>query len=565
MFILIITIMKKNRKIYNRIGLILFAGVLSVMNWSCSDEFLESFPQNELSAATFYKTNADFEKAANGIYRTLAEKDGSDAQDEFRYAPMLDCATPYVSTGKSRYGVWDFGTMDINSNWKVADPVWKTYYRMINRSNELIRAIDENEVEGLDANILQRSKGEALFLRALAYFYLTDFFGDVPLITAIQTIENIHIAASPKSAVIEQVISDLQASINLLPSVTTFRGTGNLGRATKGAAQGLLGKVFVFEERYGEAATVLNTLITGGDYMLTPGPAGYIDQFWPQGDNNIESLFEIQYNLTDGNNYTRFCASQNSGMHVKGYNYVGPRQLLMDKFETTNGGKVTSTYTHTDGAYMIFDTTSDDPSYDPNDPFVNRDPRLTWTAFYDGTPYVEEFMQRTGQTGVSYSRADNSMESNYTTVKYICGNTYDLTGSDSEVNFKILRYADVLLLYAEALLEGNSDAGGAATYINMVRSRESVNMPNITATSVADVRTALRDERIRELACEYGHIYQDMRRWGTYPKAMEDFWTANKEGFTNPALGTYDTNYLIWPIPQTELDTNPLLKQNPGY
>lgn len=564
MFILITTIMKINRKIYKRLGLILLAGVLFVVISSCSDKFLESYPENELSAATFYKTNADFEKATNGIYRTLAEKDGDDKQDEFRYLPMLDCGTPYVSSGKSRFGVWDFGTMDINSSWKVSDPVWKTYYRIINRSNELIRAIDANEVEGLNQDLLSRSKGEALFLRALAYFYLTDFFGNVPLITEIQTIENIHIAASPKADVIEQVITDLQAAINLLPSVEDYRNTSNLGRASKGAAQGLLGKLFVFQERYTEAEAVLSVLIGSGDYNLTQGPTGFIDQFWPNFENNRESLFEIQYNTIDGNNYTRFCAAKNSGMHVKGYSYVGPRQLLMDKYETTNGGKVTSTYVDRDSrGLMIFNTTSDDPSYNPNEPFVNRDPRLKWTALYEGTPYIDEFMQRTGQTGVEYKWVD--LESNYATVKYICGNTYDLTGEDSEMNFKVLRYADVLLLYAEALLEGTGDVGGAATYINRVRSRESVNMPDITATGVNEVRTALRDERIRELACEYGHIYQDLRRWGTYPKEMEDFWTANKEGFTNSALGGYDSNYLIWPIPQTELDTNPLMSQNPGF
>ena len=558
--------MNYNIKIYKKIVLFLFIGTLSITNWSCNDSFLESFPQNDLSAATFYKTTADFEKAVNGIYRTLAEKEAGEGQDEFRYIPMADCGTQYAGAGKSRFDVWEFGSSLPSSSWRMTSPVWRTYFRMVNRSNEVLRQI-ETAPAGLNQDRMNQFEGEALFLRALAYFYLTDFYGDVPLHTTIPAVDEAQKPRTSKSEVIDQVITDLTNAIDLLPSVTTYRGNSNLGRASKGSAQGLLGKVLVFEQRYGDAKTVLKTLIDGGDYKLTQGPAGYIDQFWPPFENNEESLFEIQYNTTDGNNYTRFCATGPSKMHVRGFRYVAPTQDYLDKFETVNGFKVTSTYVdQTPGSpYPIFNynSTSADPAFDTAEPFANRDPRLKWSALYEGTPYVDEFMDRTGQTGVTYKHS-YSEGGNYANVKYMCGNTYDLTGSDSEANFKVLRYADILLLYAETLLEGDSDISGAADYINMVRSRESVNMPDVPMGTEAEMRTSLRDERIRELAFEYAHIYQDLRRWGTYEQELEAYWTPNKNGGNNLALN-YDPLYLLWPIPQNEIDTNPELSQNPGY
>lgn len=561
--------MKKNIKVNKKIARLFFAVALSLMNWNCSNEFLESVPQNDLSVATFYKTTDDFEKAVNGIYRTLAERETGEGSDEFRYIPMGDCGTPYATAGKSRWDIWDPGYGLPNSTWKMTSPVWRTYFRMVNRSNEVLEHI-EKAPEGLNQDLMNQFKGEALFLRALAYFYLTDLYGDVPLHLTIPTVETAQLPRTAKSVVIEQVVTDLSDAITLLPSVTTYRGTANLGRASKGAAQGLLGKVFVFEKRYSEAITVFQTLVASGDYQLTPGSTGFIDQFWPDGDNNVESLFEAQYNTVDGNNYTRFCATGLSKMHIKGYNYVAPTQAFLDKFETINGGKVTSTYVNSTPIRvgeqfptLNFTYISTDPAFNSADPFANRDPRLKWSVLYEGTPYVNEFMARTGQTGVTYKNG-YSEGGNYATVKYICGNTFDPTGEDSSVNFKILRYADVLLLYAEALLEGDSDIAGAATYINMIRSRASVNMPAITLGSQTEMRTALRDERMRELAFEYMHIYQDLRRWGAYQEEMEAYWTANKNGLSNSAL-SFNPIYLLWPIPQDEIDTNPKLTQNPGY
>ena len=140
------------------------------------------------------------------------------------------------------------------------------------------------------------------------------------------------------------------------------------------------------------------------------------------------------------------------------------------------------------------------------------------------------------------------------------------------MNLVALRYADVLLLYAEALLEQNK-LESAANYINMVRNRASVNMPNVPNNIVANqisLRKYLHNERMRELAFEYGHLFFDLRRWkddsgnNLWLEEMNSYWTANKLGHSNDAI-KIDEHNILWPIPQSEIDLNPNLEQNSGY
>jgi hypothetical protein len=424
--------------------------------------------------------------------------------------------------------------------------------------------IDDESISMSDSD-RKRIKGEALFLRSLCYFYLSNFYGDVPLILDKLGFEELAVPRTPRDEVIDQIILDLNEAVNLLPSVTTYRtNKAFLGKASKGAAQALLGKVYLFEKRYSESETVLKDLIDSKDYDLEPN---FIDMFWPDGENGIESIFEIQYNELIGNRLVRFAAPNSlSGIHYRGFNYINPRQHFTDLYETVNGYSVSSTFIkngeNDPGRVLIYDIHSDDPEFDTENPYENRDPRLKWTVWYDNTPYIKEFESRTGQTGINY-RSGYSDNSNFNTVKYIVGKL-DLTENDSPQNYVVLRYADVLLMYAETLLEQGKQ--GAEIYINMVRSRPSVNMPDISnSLSTTELREALRNERVRELACEYGHLYLDMKRWDTLSDAMVEYWTANKDGGTNSALNSYSKNLYLWPIPQSEINANPKMTQNIGY
>ncbi len=532
--------------------------IISIINLRCSDEFLEQFPKDTASSTTFYGSEDEFELSINGAYKSLS-RDNVDG-NVFGFAPMIDCMTPYIARGSgSRY----FGALDsrrddsFNSTWKISKHFWSVYYKIIKHSNEVL----DNMHKLSPTPALNRIKGEALFLRSLSYFYLTDFWGNVPLITSVQTLGNSQAVRTPKDQVIGQVITDLKEAITLLPSVTEYRSTKLLGRASKGAAQGLLGKVYVFEKRYAEAKVVLKELIDSGDYGLTPGPTGYNDQFWPAGDNNIESIFEIQYGLKSGLGHglgSGMSPDKKSKIHTGSGSgrskSINPREMLIDLYETTNGYKVKSTFVKKSGRYIWkFSYSCDDPEFDPENSFDNRDPRLRWTAWYENTPYIQEFEAKTGQSGVNF-KSSYAPDSNHAGVKYMVGNTYDITGKDSEGNYKVMRYADILLLYAEALLEDEGEKIEAARYINMVRSR--VGMPDVAMGTLEEMRTSLREERIRELACEYGHIYQDLRRWGTYKQAMTDFWSGENYGYGEKYDFEFGSDNILWPIPQTEIDLN---------
>ncbi len=547
--------MKKLNKI-----IIVFCIGFFLVGSSCRDSFLDSYPKNSLSSGTFYKNEADFTAAMNGVYDALQTNSNG-------FIPMMDIATPFALGGSSRFGAFNKGQFSVTPSWGWGKTMWKGFYLIAFRANSVLYRIDNEDVE-MTVKAHDRIKGEALFLRSLAFFYLSNLWGDVPLILKEQSYDEVLAARTPKQEIVTQLITDLKLAESLLPSVTEYRSNKTLlGRASKGAAQMLLAKVYMYEKMYAEAETTLNEIITSGDYQLEDN---FSDMYWPDNENGMESIFEIQYEdgLKESTGFVRFCSPHvTSGISYRGYQYIQPNEYYCDLFETVNGNKVVSAYesTVTDAPsnYFTFNRTSDDPAFDSANPYSNRDPRLKWTVWYEDTPYAEEFMERTGQSGVRYL-SKHSSEHNHSSVKYIVGKLQPTSG-DTPGNQIIMRYADVLLLYAEALIEQNKTSQGA-TYVNMVRQRPSVNMPVIDVNlSQSDMRKALREERYRELAFEWGHMYMDQVRWDVYTSEMEKYWTAGKLGSTWPALGSLSPDYNLWPIPAAEMSTNPNLIQNKGY
>nr|WP_121272387.1 RagB/SusD family nutrient uptake outer membrane protein [Pedobacter schmidteae] len=540
--------------------------------WSgCKKGFLDSYPKNSLSAGTFYKTEADFTNAVNGIY------DAMQADRELSFFPMTDIATPFAGFGENRFGQYDNGLFGINSGWIMGQTIWAAWYKVVFRANVVLDRIDGEGIT-MTAKAHDRLKGEALFLRSIAYFYLTYLYGGVPLILKEQKYEELLVPRNGKSEVVARLIADLKTAEQLLPSVTEYRNTKPLlGRASKGAAKSLLGKIYVYEKKWPEAEAKLNEVINiDKDYDLEPK---FLDLFWPSTENGKESIFEIQYlgGVKEGNSYVRFAAPNTlSQISTAGFGYVTPTETYTDLFETVNGYPVNSTFVSrvaTGSAYRYtFTRQCTDPAFNPAQPYANRDPRLAWTVWYENTPYIAEFQSRAGQTGVKYLQ-EYANENGHNTVKYIIGKL-DLTAGDSPGNMILIRYADVLLLYAETLIELNRTAD-AAVYINKVRQRPSVMMPTLQTlqtvrgeniiTDQTKMRKFLHEERYRELAFEWGHMYMDQVRWDVFADEMVKYWTANKFGGINPALGTFDKRHYLWPIPAEERIRNPQLSQNDGY
>jgi len=528
---------------------------------ACRDSFLESAPTNMITTESYYQNDDDFVTAINGVYNALHEYRQN--QD---YFPTIEIATPCATQGSTnaRWASYSWGGNGYTpSNCQLSANWWKFWWRGVRRSSDIINQVDKKGDNISNQALRDRIQGEAYFLRAYNYFYLTYLYGDVPYITT--AADSIYPRRAPHADIVELMISDLKKAEELLPSVKTYRGTANMGRASKGSAMSLLGKVFCYEKRWSEAETELKKVVASGDYKLNNS---FVDQFTTlAGENSDESIFEIQYIDQQGDDrasaYATFCNIIGSNTaNNDGWNYNEPTEYLTDMYETKDGKDVKSIWTSSgdgrdyyryESAAFAGGSTTDDAVA-----FANRDPRLMWTVMYEGSPYLaEKWPNNTFTAAVPPYQ-------NYGTVKYIVNQPWSLQSGQNAIS---IRYADVLLLLGEALMEQNKGAD-AATYVNMVRSRPMVAMPDVPSSVVADqskLREYIHRERIRELAMEWGHVFFDLHRWGIYASEMNKYWTAGKHGWTTATQANFTATQNLWPIPQTERDLNPNLSQNPGY
>jgi starch-binding outer membrane protein, SusD/RagB family len=541
----------------------LFLLLINMM--ACKDSFLDSYPSDKLTSVTYYTTENAFVLAVNGIYNALHEyKQNQD------YFPMLEMATPCATMGgytNDRFVnyEWGNGTGYTPSASSLSAGWWPFWWRGIRRACDVITNIETKGNVIKTPGLKNRLEGEARFLRAYNYFYLTYFYGDVPYIA--MTLDSIYPHRAPHAEIVEYMLDDLTKAVTLLPSVKAYRGTADVGRASKGSALALLGKIYCYEKRWIEAETTLKELVATNDYKLNDS---FVDQFVTQtGENSDESIFEIQYIAGQGDDrcsaYATFCGIGDAnidGNGAAGYGYNEPTEYLTDMYQTKNGYDVKSTWTGSDNTHHnLYAFSSEDPAFDPANSFANRDPRLMYTVMYEGSPYLAQYFPK------SKFKALSPPVQNYGTVKYIVLQTSNLNSGQNHV---VIRYADVLLLLAEALMEqGQSRCAEAAGYVNMVRDRASVAMPHVSQ-NVIDNQSLLRDyvrkERIRELAMEYGHVFMDLHRWGIYALEMNNYWKAGLHGRPEAKQANFTSTQDLWPIPQGEIDLNPnLLPQNPGY
>lgn len=367
--------------------------------------------------------------------------------------------------------------------------VWNECYQGIYRCNVLLENIEPLDMDGIrKAEII----GETKFLRAFYYFDLVRTFGDVPLVLSPLSPEESYVSRDPKSAVVAQMITDFNDAIAALPEKSQWSGA-DMGRATKGSARAYLMKLYCYEQQWGNAVSVGQDLINSEEYELFDE---YTDNFSISDENGVESVFEIQ------------CLS-NQGTEGNAHNDL----------EGTEGT-----------------------------PF----PRGNTAPFEE---FVNSF--ELNADGVVDPRREATLYDTFNTPTFFGAQKYQIGASngiayDAENNYKLMRYSDALLLYAEALNESGSTQE-ALTYLNLVRQRPSVNMPAVTSTDQQVVREAIRDERKWELGLE-GHRFFDLVRWGIAGE------TIRAQGRT-----FIDGVHEIMPLPINELDINENLTQNPGY
>ena len=469
---------------------------------SCSD-FLNLTPKNELAADDYYKTAEHFEAALNGAYSTLQE--GSYFGNWYIFAEIPSDNTRNQLSG-SVTDQDEFDKFYIRTTNPNLANFWELSYRGINRVNTVLGRIDNVTI---DKSLSDRYKLECKFLRGLMYFNLVRVYGDVPLILKeISISESYTYMREPKAKIYEQIISDLKEAEGLPAS---YSSNLDVGRATSGAAKALLGEVYLTLNNYQDAETKLAEVVNSGRYALLENTSGslnidgYADAFDANNHNSKEGVFEVQFKkggFGEGSNFPNNYAPENSGTNVVSVGGTGGNNI---------------------------------PEMD------------IYNAYEDGD------LRRDFSMALGYN--DNRKDGEWVDSRHI-RKFFDVPyqGGDSNNNNPIIRFADVLLMYAEALNQ-NGKTTEACEYLNKVRRRGFGYQT--TEKSPVDVNTsdkqtfflAVEHERRVELAFE-GHRWFDLIRTG---RAL-DVMTA--KGFK------LNASNMICPIPQKQIDVNPDLSQN---
>lgn len=476
---------------------------------------------NTPTVATFWKTQADATAGVTGAYQALNFLGTFQRWRTFNMDIRSDIGTSFspwtdlANQSKFSYVSYDFPT--INDTWRDS-------YTGISRANQVLAYVPDI---AMNAAMKTQYLGEAKFLRGLHYFNLITLYGgNIPLLTQPADVSD-RPSPAGDAAIWAQMEKDFTEAAAALP-VQSMAQSG--GHATKGAAQGMLGKTLLQERKWAAAAAALQPIIQGqvGSYALLPN---YADLFTTSGNNTSESLFENQM----GNQNT-------CGQGVCGLNF--PKMI----------GPCGPTWCDGRPTRFLFNQFFTDSTVDGK-----VDPRLDATLFYYKGPNTPVHgltwaQRQTGADAGSYKDTTLIYFKKYS--EYYDGST-DVNW-DAPLNFKIVRYADVLLMYAEALNEQGQTAA-AAPYVNQVRAR--VNLKPISASlSQAQMRDAILTERIKEFALE-GSRWTDLERQNLLTAAYLPTLQAHDDEFKNFVVGKSG----LLPIPTPELNLNPNLKQNPGW
>jgi tetratricopeptide (TPR) repeat protein len=471
----------------------------------------------------FVITDLEYLKSESD-YRALGVAVYSPLQWLNQVVPIGDIASDNaVSGGESASDVLSLQQIDDFTHYPINSTLtdlWQSSYEGINRANYMHQYKTTNSAgETIDFAGKEALYGEIYFLRAYYYFSLVKMFGDVPLFVdkRLTIDESKTLIRSPKADVYAQIEKDLTNAIAVLPVIQTEKG-----RVTKYAAQALLGKVYLYQNKFAEAAPVLENVITSNAFNLV---TDFGSIFLPSGENGPESVFEIQYTNTaptyDWGHPTRGQGNlsvQQCG--IRGLN--GSAAMPYSPGWSTNLPTQNLAAAYTAGDKRKAVTVLDIENYKNSNPSFN----VTYqVAPYKNTGlYNQKYLPRKGETS-------GQIELNYSN------------------NFRTIRYADVLLMAAEANNKISNDTK-AQTYLNLVRQRAfGDNAHDITQTGAA-LYDAILNERRLELAME-GERFFDLVRTG-------------KAGAVLGPLGFVAGKHELFPIPQQEIDIS-ALTQNPGY
>jgi len=429
-----------------------------------------------------------------------------------------------------RFIVTDYNLWEMRS-------FWQDCYIGINRANQVLDNVPNIT---MDETLKSQYIAEAKFMRAFFYYYLAEYWGNVPLQLHTSIPEDVPPTAT-RDQVWAQIEQDLADATSALPK---SYDNANIGRATRGAAYALLGKAYMQQHKYQEAADAFNWLVEGEGKSLYGLTSNYRSNFVEPSENNIESVFEFQYaaNPTDNHDDDTYDPDNlNYGTSIPPFFAPAPIGF-------------------TDGQarrWIVWEFLKEKTIND------ERDPRLAASFLYDSTDVRgPEYTIAYGRpwTQLDLSSDPSVLHNNTREVcfrKFLNDSTMNGEVFHSGNNYRYIRYADVLLLYAEALNESGQTAQ-AYQYVDRVRAR--AGLPALSAAMPGLGKEAflaqLKHERITELSGE-GHRWEDLERWGDLGPQL----ASRDEGFSNFTVGKDE----LLPIPQQDADVNPNLEQNPGW
>lgn len=472
------------------------------------EDFLEENPRNFIDPAKFYENEADAYAGLIGIYGGL----GNDL-----YSRGIHVLNQHNT---EEHWPWSMTAADVGFNYTpdygFMNQVWPELYEEIKRANSFIDALENREVN-FDVSLKARMLAEAKFLRAYTYSVLAQLWGDVPFLTnSVASEADFFQSGTPTSKIYEFLIVDLKEAINVLPGKSAYSGS-DISRVNREAAKVLLAKIYMIEKDWTNAKVHVDEIIASGEYALEED---VLDNWRTANKHGKESIFEVDF-------AKGFQPRRGNSL----FQNSGPRGLKHPLTGKVVGG--------------LWAGVSFTPAFFNS--FEDGDMRKQ-KLFFDPSSYSAEVGR-------------------YYTSKYFDPTVMD-HGRDGPVNWVVYRYADVLLMKAEIeneiSLEPNSAAYDA---INMVRQRANATLLNSSESlSYEEFANSVFEERQKELFFE-GSSFMDLKRRGyAYTKTRVEearFELFDYIGYEGP----FDVkeHEMVLPIPQSELDANPSLKQNPGY
>ncbi len=499
--------------------------VITVITFTaCDSDFLDIEPKGKLASENYPSTNAEAEMAIVGVYDLMQWNYGRPWHSAFFIKVLSgDGSNAGGSNSSDQAQLQQIDDFTHVSDNVSIDGIWEGFYKTISLANTIIEVLPEKDFSSKEQII-----AEAKFLRAYNYFELITLFGDVPLILVSAKNESeYNNPRIPKEEVYAQIEGDLTDAIEILPLKSAL-SSGDKYRASKGTAQALLGKVHLFQEEWTEAASMFDVVISSGEYDLEEN---FADIWSSERKLGGESLFELLYSSGRGYDWGNFPwdGTSESNIHVQ---LMGPREMFdVSAIGISNGW-----------GFNI-------PTAKIGQAFIDEEDNVRMAASLISEADLIA-------AGGAVNEENIHDYEGYIRLKYVTktSETSSTTGATPDLNYetswKLLRYADVLLMAAEAYYR-SGDEVKALTELNKVRAR--ANLADIESSGSALFEDIVKERQL-ELAFE-GQRYWDLVRWGLASEELS-------------SLGFESGKHEVLPIPQSEINSNteiPESDQNPGF